>query len=431
ALPKRMATMTRSRLPRMFRVREKAARAELVRRRGDHRRHAAIEVLERRLVMSAVSWTGGGNNFNWNNPANWSTNTVPDASDDVTIDVANNPTIIYNGTSTIHSLVDNDSLNIAGGSLAVTSGLTVGSGATLSATNAGTSFTASGATTIDGANLYASGGATLSLPAATSYTQNTGSWNSNRTLQASGAGSVLALPNLTTITGSTQYGSNLYVQALAGGHVNLGAATAVTGGAVNLTADGTNSVLDLSALQSFQGYFEYQYYTSTSNIQATNGGSILDPQLATVNTAGLTLDGTGTIGTASITALTNSTVAVSGTAADFSGVTDLSSTSLTLSGGGTANLDHAAKIDGANISVSGGVTLTLPAATSYTQNTGSWNSNRTLQASGAGSVLALPNLTTITGSTQYGSNLYVQALAGGHVNLGAATAVTGGAVNLT
>src|SRR5208337_4126307 len=279
-----------------------------------------------------------------------------------------------------------------------------------------------------------SGGVTLTLPAATSYTQNTGSWNSNRTLQASGAGSVLALPNLTTITGSTQYGSNLYVQALAGGHVNLGAATAVTGGAVNLTADGTNSVLDLSALQSFQGYFiNFQIYTSTSNIQATNGGSILDPRLATVNTAGLTLDGTGTIGTASITALTNSTVTVSGTgtAADFSGVTDLSSTSLTLSGGGTANLDHAAKIDGDNIAVSGGVTLTLPAATSYTQNTGSWNSNRTLQASGAGSVLALPNLTTITGSTQYGSNLYVQALAGGHVNLTAATAVTGGAVNLT
>src|SRR5271157_5874117 len=428
-----MAAMTRSRLPQTLRVREKTARAGLARRKADRRRHAAIEELERRLVMSAVSWTGLGDGTTWQDLNNWSTKAVPGGSDDVTINVANNPPIIYNGTSSIHSLVDNDSLNIAGGSLTVTSGLTVGSGATLSATNAGTSFTASGATTIDGANLYASGGATLSLPAATSYTQNTGSWNSNRTLQASGAGSVLALPNLTTITGSTQYGSNLYVQALAGGHVNLGAATAVTGGAVNLTADGTNSVLDLSALQSFQGYFEYQYYTSTSNIQATNGGSILDPQLATVNTAGLTLDGTGTIGTASITALTNSTVAVSGTgtAADFSGVTDLSSTSLTLSGGGTANLDHAAKIDGANISVSGGVTLTLPAATSYTQNTGSWNSNRTLQASGAGSVLALPNLTTITGSTQYGSNLYVQALAGGHVNLGAATAVTGGAVNLT
>jgi len=246
--------MTRSRLPQMPRVREKTARAELARRKANRRHQAAFEVLEQRLEMAQVSWTGLGDGTTWQVAKNWSSNAVPGVSDDVTINVANNPTIIYNnGTSTIHSLVDDDSLNIAGGSLAVTSGLTVGSGATLSATNAGTSFTASGATTIDGANLYASGGATLSLPAATSYTQNTGSWNSSRTLQASGAGSVLALPNLTTITGSTQYGSNLYVQALAGGHVNLGAATAVTGGAVNLTADGTNSVLDLSALQSFQG----------------------------------------------------------------------------------------------------------------------------------------------------------------------------------
>src|SRR5271157_2598176 len=285
-----MATMTRSRLPRMFRVREKAARAELVRRRGDHRRHAAIEVLERRLVMSAVSWTGGGNNFNWNNPANWSTNTVPGASDDVTINVANNPTIIYNGTSTIQSLVDYDSLNIAGGSLTVTSGasqvvgsLNIGSGATLS-------VTASGATNIDGANLYASGGATLSLPAATSYTNN-GGWGANYTLQASGAGSVLSLPNLTTITGSTQSNANIYLNATAGGTLDLHAATAVASGAVNLLADGTGSLLDLSALASFQGFFGYY---DTSNIQATNGGTLRVPNLTTINTVNLTTDPTAT-----------------------------------------------------------------------------------------------------------------------------------------
>ena len=313
--------MTRLKLPRMLRVREKTAHAGLARRKANRRHQAAIEVLEQRLEMAQVSWTGLGDGTTWQNANNWSSKAVPGVSDDVTIDVANNPTIIYNnGTSTIHSLVDDDSLNIAGGSLAVTSGLTVGNGATLSATNAGTSFTASGATNIDGANLYANGGAVLCLPAATSYTQNTLSNYSDRTLQASGAGSMLALPNLTTITGSTNYNSNLFIQALAGGHVNLGAATAVTGGAVNFTADGANSQIDLSALQSFQGYF---HDGSTSNIQATKGGTILDPVLATVNTAGLTLDGTGTIATAQITVLTNSGVAVSGGAADFSGLTVL------------------------------------------------------------------------------------------------------------
>src|SRR5271157_3659322 len=364
-----MAAMTRSRLPQTLRVREKTARAGLARRKADRRRHAAIEELERRLVMSAVSWTGLGDGTTWQDLNNWSTKAVPGGSDDVTINVANNPPIIYNGTSSIHSLVDNDSLNIAGGSLTVTSGLTVGSGATLSATNAGTSFTASGATTIDGANLYASGGATLSLPAATSYTQNTGSWNSNRTLQASGAGSVLALPNLTTITGSTQYGSNLYVQALAGGHVNLGAATAVTGGAVNLTADGTNSVLDLSALQSFQGYFEYQYYTSTSNIQATNGGTIV-LNSGTVNLTGADVSAasTGTIvgGTLQLSGGTlsgNSTIQASvfnsaatgpgsngvGTLTIVGNFTQTSTGSLNIEIGGTTDYDRLAVTETATL----------------------------------------------------------------------------------
>ena len=61
-------------------------------------------------------------------------------------------------------------LDITGGSLTVTSGtsqisgaLTVAAGATLSASGSGTTFTATGATTIDGANLYAASGRVLGL----------------------------------------------------------------------------------------------------------------------------------------------------------------------------------------------------------------------------------------------------------------------------
>ena len=114
--------MTRSRLPQMPRVRERTARAGLARRKANRRHQPAIEVLEQRLEMAQVSWTGLGDGTTWQAAKNWSSNAVPGASDDVSINVANNPTIIYNGTSTIHSLVDNDSLNIAGGSLTVTSG---------------------------------------------------------------------------------------------------------------------------------------------------------------------------------------------------------------------------------------------------------------------------------------------------------------------
>ncbi len=189
--------MTRSRLPQMSRVREKTAHAQLARRKANRRHQAAIEVLEQRLEL-AVSWNGLGDGTTWQVAKNWSSNAVPGASDDVTIDVANNPTIMYNGTSTIHSLVDNDSLNIAGGSLTITSGasqvvgsLNVASGATLSLSGSGASFTASGATTIDGANLYASGGATLALLGATSYAAQ--SAYPPPTIQANVTGSVVDL----------------------------------------------------------------------------------------------------------------------------------------------------------------------------------------------------------------------------------------------
>ena len=76
------------------------------------------------------------------------------------------------------------------------------------------------------------------------------------TLQASGPGSVLALPNLTSIAGSTAFNSDLYLQALGGGQLKLGGVTAVTAGSVNLQADGASSLLDLSSLASYQGYIE-------------------------------------------------------------------------------------------------------------------------------------------------------------------------------
>ena len=69
--------MTRSRLPQMPRVREKTARAELARRKANHRHQAAIEVLEQRLVMSPVSWTGLGDGTTWQVAKNWSSNAVP------------------------------------------------------------------------------------------------------------------------------------------------------------------------------------------------------------------------------------------------------------------------------------------------------------------------------------------------------------------
>ncbi len=78
---------------------------------------AALEILEQRLVMSQVSWTGAGGDLSWQDARNWSTGSVPGATDDV----SGNPTIVFNGTATIQNLADGDSLDIAGGSLTLTS----------------------------------------------------------------------------------------------------------------------------------------------------------------------------------------------------------------------------------------------------------------------------------------------------------------------
>jgi hypothetical protein len=87
----------------------------------------AVEAVEPRRLLAAVAWDGGGDGVTWNDSDNWSTNTLPSAADDVTINVASNPTILlFGGGATINSLVSSETLR-------VTSTLTVNSTATLNA----------------------------------------------------------------------------------------------------------------------------------------------------------------------------------------------------------------------------------------------------------------------------------------------------------
>src|SRR5262249_30295661 len=60
-----------------------------------------------------------------------------------------------------------------------------------------------------------------------------------------------------------------------------------------------------------------------------------------------------------------------------------------------------------------------------------FNVTRTLQASGAGSVLSLPSLTGLVGDNQAFGYVVVQALAGGRVDLGKAAQLTGPAGSST
>lgn len=82
-----------------------------------------MQRLEERTVLAAVSWDGGGNDFNWANPLNWSGNILPTAADDVTIDiVGQDATIQSAGAVSVRSLIAKDTVQVTGGTFAVGSG---------------------------------------------------------------------------------------------------------------------------------------------------------------------------------------------------------------------------------------------------------------------------------------------------------------------
>ncbi|MCD4825546.1 MAG: cadherin-like domain-containing protein, partial [Phycisphaerae bacterium] len=70
--------------------------------------------------LEEVYWDGGGDGVSWNDALNWSDDLTPTALDHVIIDVADDPTItISSGEQVVGMLTVNETLNIAGGSLAV------------------------------------------------------------------------------------------------------------------------------------------------------------------------------------------------------------------------------------------------------------------------------------------------------------------------
>ena len=58
---------------------------------------ARMHQLEPRLLLAQVGWDGEGNDGLWNTPLNWSTDHVPDANDDVRIDLQGTYTVTLAG----------------------------------------------------------------------------------------------------------------------------------------------------------------------------------------------------------------------------------------------------------------------------------------------------------------------------------------------
>jgi hypothetical protein len=83
---------------------------------------ALVATLAGSVVAAPVSWTGLGDGTNWSDPANWSGGVLPGPADDVTINVAANPTILIAGVSpTIQSLNSAEEIRINTGATLTTS----------------------------------------------------------------------------------------------------------------------------------------------------------------------------------------------------------------------------------------------------------------------------------------------------------------------
>ena len=249
-------------------------------------RRNLFEPLEDRRMLSVVSWTGAGNSELWDNPANWSNNHVPTLSDDVKIDAAGSPTIVYDSsaaTTTIGSisLAANDTLSVTGGSLTV-----AGGGASLTSTLVGS-------LSMTGGSLAASGAATAVVVSGPTTV-------SNASLSATD-GAMFSLPGLTN-----------------------------AGDGVELTTYGTGSMLDVAAAASF-GVGDALWDTNSATLT-------LNPALDTVDALSVTVDGTGSLSLQQFSSWTDGVITIEGGSYFLSNLNDIDGTSVYVQSGGNLSL---------------------------------------------------------------------------------------------
>ncbi len=262
----------------------------------------------------------------------------------------------------------------------------------------GATVTFSGLATFTKDSFYATTGGVLNLPTVSSYS---GPSNSGTTIRADNAGSQINLPNLTTLNGALG-GSVVDVVVTGGGLVNLSQLPQVTTGSVHFRAYDATSVIDLSALTTFTPT------TANAALESHGGASVETPLLAAMSNLSLTLDSGGTVNTVSLSTVATVNINVSGT-------------------GENLVFNALTSVQGTSITASAGATVSVPAVTSYTSGVGF---TATLEATGSGSALTIAGLASLTVDLNSGSQVQVEALAGGVVNLPGLTHVSGGPLAL-
>ncbi|MCA9138051.1 MAG: hypothetical protein KDB00_14865, partial [Planctomycetales bacterium] len=402
---------------------------------GDFMLHFTVEAPN----LTPLTWDGGGDGVSWNDPLNWSEDILPDATRNVVIDDATKElTVQINSDAVARTITTVENLSLANaklttrsievndlivgigstltaatgfnldvtvngdfdlqtgalplnvsGAMTVAGATQLASGTTLSASGIQASITATGAAVIDGANLSAIDGGQIQIPNVTTYTHDVTSGGQVRTIGADGPGSQIELSGITTITVGRDFANQLNIQATNGGVIDLANVTQVLVNKVGnpnlrrleMLVDGAGSLINMPSLANFTDEFggTTNSVNRFSTITVRNGGELNASQLSSISGVWVTLDGTGTMSVSGIQEMTNSQLMLSGA-------------------GGNYDFDAVTNLNGSNVLVSGGATVTFPALANYINDTlGITNQTRTFSVTGSGSQLLMPALATIDG----------------------------------
>ncbi len=376
-------------------------------------RKLLVESLEDRRVLTTVAWDGGGGDLFWSNPLNWSGDQLPGIENDVVIDAPGNVTIQFDVVEpqAIKSLDLKDSLRLSAGSLTVAGSMLVSPDQRISAQ--GAAFRATdGVAELAGVSLVVSNGGSIVINTAPVVTNSTANFR-DMLWEVRGAGSILSLPTLTRLNNGGGYDQDVFLHALDGGTLNLSSVTQLMDeysgddrrSSIQALADGADSRIDLSSLHTMlDGY-------------ASGPGSADDGEFSR-----LSMSGQGVIELDSANSLTGVFVQLNGGPADLTLLATLTRGRLDVSNQNIA-LDNLTNLDATSVFVSGGSTLEFPALTSYSHASFGNHLHTSLRATGPGSVLDMPFVTTVTGGSHYNSRLAIEALDGALVNLPAVTAI--------
>jgi hypothetical protein len=336
-----------------------------------------------RMLIFSKTWDGGAGTHNWGDAANWNTDGVPTATDDV--DLTGSDTININVAATAKNLLLDDASLVltinAGNSLTVSGNLTL--------TN-GTFNTAAAFPTVSGTTINVAGGTvgfigsiSQTIPAY-NYNNLTSSSTGSRTLANSGtisiAGVFTAGTNTYTTTGSTvnfNGGGAQSIPALNYNNLTLSNAGVKTLDAGTTGIAGTLSITGTAIAKATTNFATVKYNGSANqtitpmtyyglDISSTGGTvSGTDPILTnfsmnsgTVNLNATTLAIPGTA-TCNAGIINNGTVTATGGKTIFAGtkfgaVVHATSDSLYLNGSTFNSIATFSKIGAANIICSGG-----------------------------------------------------------------------------